>query len=196
MVHNNCGFIVGQGHQHKHLLSLLCGCTTRFWSWRIMVWRGLSSYEVLAYGNMCHLNSLRAAFKELPLPVPFNKMWQSVEKIIDRLHWQNHKGPYCKIHYSPDSILSESFNTMAAEQVNVWASGHAIHTPHVFLSLNGKEKKYIHPVMLQGWETAYCIKICKEVVQVCLMLYIWKYSNDDFNTLIPVMQVNIMIRHS
>jgi hypothetical protein len=35
-------------------------------------------------------------------------MWQSVGKIIDRLHLKNHKDPLC--------------NTMAAEQVNVWAS--------------------------------------------------------------------------
>ena len=154
MVHNNCGFIVGQGHQHKHLLSLLCGCTTRFWSWRIMVWRGLSSYEVLAYGNMCHLNSLRAAFKELPLPVPFNKMWQSVEKIIDRLHWQNHKGPYCKIHYSPDSILSESFNTMAAEQVNVWAS----RLKRIMVAM-----PYIHHMFIFHW----MVKRRNTYIQLC-----------------------------
>lgn len=77
---------------------------------------------VLAYDNMCHLDSLRAAKKDLPLPPPFNKMWTTVEKVIDRLHLKNHKDPSCKVNYDPDHILSKSFNTMAAEQVNVWAS--------------------------------------------------------------------------
>jgi hypothetical protein len=77
---------------------------------------------VLAYDNMCHLNSLRASRKTLPLPAPFDKMWQSVGKVIDRLHLKNHKDPSCKVKYNPDSTLSKSCNTMAAEQVNVWAS--------------------------------------------------------------------------
>ena len=77
---------------------------------------------VLAYDNMCHLNSLRAAQKDLPLPAPFNKMWQSFQKVIDRLHLKNHKDPSCKVLYNPDNLLSKSFNAMAAEQVNIWAS--------------------------------------------------------------------------
>ena len=77
---------------------------------------------MLVYDNMCHLNSLHAAQKDLPLPAPFDKMWQSVEKVIDRLHLQNHKDPSCKVNYNPGNILSKSFNTMAAEQVNVWTS--------------------------------------------------------------------------
>ena len=77
---------------------------------------------VLAYDNMCHLNSLRAARKDLPLPSPFDKMWKTIQKVIDRLHLQNHKNPSSKINYNPDNVLSESCNTMAAKQVNVWAS--------------------------------------------------------------------------
>lgn len=52
---------------------------------------------VLAYDNMCHLDSLRISRKDLPLPAPFNKMWQKVGKVIDRLHLQNHKDPLCKV---------------------------------------------------------------------------------------------------
>jgi hypothetical protein len=77
---------------------------------------------VLAYDNMCHLDSLRASRKDLPLPSPFNTMWKDVKKVIDRLHLQNHVDPTCKTKYNPDSILSKGLNTMAAEQVNVWAS--------------------------------------------------------------------------
>ena len=74
---------------------------------------------VLAYDNMCHLNSLCAPPKDLPLPSLFNKMWKTIRKVIDRLHLQNHKDPSCKINYNPDNILSELCNIMAAEQVNV-----------------------------------------------------------------------------
>lgn len=77
---------------------------------------------VLAYDNMCHLDSLRASRKDLPLPAPFNRMWKNVKKVIDHLHLQNHKDPSCKVKYDPDSVISTCFNTMAAEQVNVWAS--------------------------------------------------------------------------
>ena len=77
---------------------------------------------ILAYDNMCHLDSLRISRKDLPLPAPFNKMWQKVGKVIDRLHLQNHKDSLCKVKYNPDNSLPESFNTMAAEQVNIWAS--------------------------------------------------------------------------
>ena len=98
---------------------------------------------VLAYDNMCHLNSLHAARKDLPLPPSFDMLWKNVEKVIDRLHLQNHKDPSCKINYNPDNILSESFNTMAAEQVNVWASrlkSIMVAMPyihHIFFSPNG-----------------------------------------------------------
>ena len=59
---------------------------------------------VLAYDNMCHLDALHISRKDFPLPVPFNKMWQKVGKVIDRLHLQNHKDPKCKIMYNPDSF--------------------------------------------------------------------------------------------
>ena len=85
------------------------------------VWNAMKE-TVLAYDNMCHLNSLKAARKDLPLPHPFDKMWHSVIKVIDRLHLINHKDPSCKVKYNPDDVLSKSFNTMAAEQVNIWAS--------------------------------------------------------------------------
>ena len=118
----------GPNHPHKHLLSPLCGYTISSCNSKVMVCRSdeelVSAMKetVLAYDNMCHLNSLRAARKDLPLPSPFDKMWKTIQKVIDRLHLQNHKNPSSKINYNPDNVLSESCNTMAAEQVNVWAS--------------------------------------------------------------------------
>ena len=125
---------------------------------------------VLAYDNMCHLNSLRAAQKDLPLPAPFNIMWQSVQKVIDRLHLKNHKDPSCKVLYHPDNILSKSFNTMAAEQVNVWASGlkrvmvAMPYEHHILFSHRMVEEKCVHTVLLPSWKTAQSAKMCKKVV--------------------------------
>ena len=36
---------------------------------------------VIAYDNMCHLNSLRAAQSPLPLPPPYDQMWIRVTKV-------------------------------------------------------------------------------------------------------------------
>lgn len=77
---------------------------------------------VLAYDNMCHLDALKISKKELPLAFPFNRMWQDVKKVIDRLHLKNHVDPSCKTKYNPDILLSKNYNTMSAEQINVWAS--------------------------------------------------------------------------
>ena len=36
---------------------------------------------VLAYDNMCHLDGLRAARRPLPLPPPYDMMWQKITKV-------------------------------------------------------------------------------------------------------------------
>ena len=36
---------------------------------------------VLAYDNMCHLDGLKAAQRPLPLPPPYNMMWQKIVKV-------------------------------------------------------------------------------------------------------------------
>ena len=36
---------------------------------------------VLAYDNMCHLDSLKVARKPLPLPKPFDEMWLAITKV-------------------------------------------------------------------------------------------------------------------
>ena len=36
---------------------------------------------LLAYDNMCHLDSLRASRQPLPLPPPFNEMWLKITKV-------------------------------------------------------------------------------------------------------------------
>ena len=53
---------------------------------------------------------------------PFNKMWHNVVKVIDRLLIKNHKDPRCKTVRNPEGQRPQEFNTMAAEQTNVWAS--------------------------------------------------------------------------
>ncbi len=77
---------------------------------------------VLAYDNMCGLDRLKAAKEDLPLPPPFDKLWQRITKIIDRLHIRNHKDEMCHRLYNPDSVLDEKKNTMAGEQAFSWLS--------------------------------------------------------------------------
>ena len=81
---------------------------------------------VLAYDNMCNLCRLRVAKSPLPLPPPLDKIWESVDKIIDefRIHLNNHVSPECKEKFSPEKIKQENkyFNTQAGEQTFVWVS--------------------------------------------------------------------------
>ena len=80
------------------------------------------SHTVIAYDNMCHVDGLKLAKLDLPFQKPFDKMWQRVVKVIDRLHIRNHKDDKCKTVYNPDGKIPAKYNTMAAEQTNVWAS--------------------------------------------------------------------------
>lgn len=80
------------------------------------------SETVLAYDNMCHLDSLKASKVQLPFPKPFDEAWKCIGKVIDRLHLRNHVDPKCKRMYNPDDVVPQSFNTMACEQTFIWAS--------------------------------------------------------------------------
>ena len=82
---------------------------------------------VLAYDNMCNMCNLcrlRVAKSPLPLPPPLDKIWESVDKIIDEFHLNNHVSPECKENFSPEKIKPENmyFNTQAGEQTFVWVS--------------------------------------------------------------------------
>ena len=79
------------------------------------------STTTLTYDNMCHVDSLKIAKKDLPFPAPLDKSWLRINKVIDRLHISNHKDSWCKQLYSADKIPPE-YNTMACEQTFVWAS--------------------------------------------------------------------------
>jgi hypothetical protein len=115
---------------------------------------------------MCHLDAL-AFLERICLFLPFNKMWQKVGKVIDRLYLQNHKDPKCKIMYNPDSSLSKRVNTMAAEQVNVWASrlkrimASMPYIHHMFFFHRMVKKKCIYRNLLQNWE-ATCMYFAKK----------------------------------
>ena len=87
---------------------------------------------VLAYDNMCHLDSLYTSRRDLPLPAPFNKMWQKVGKVIDHLHLQNNKDPLCNVKYNPDNSLSKSVCLGKSVKENYGV--YAIYASHVFLS--------------------------------------------------------------
>ena len=79
----------------------------------------------LVYDNMCQLNSLRAAKEALPLPKPFDRMWEPVNKCIDGFHLRNHVDPTCRLLYSPSRITEvnpelKSANTEEAEEAFAW----------------------------------------------------------------------------
>lgn len=82
------------------------------------------SEVIIAYDNMCHLDSLRIAKNPLPLPPPFDTMWMKVRKTIDSLHIKNHKSARCQELYHPDNIQKDHplYNLMCAEQTFVWLS--------------------------------------------------------------------------
>jgi hypothetical protein len=74
---------------------------------------------------MCNLARLRAARADLPLPSPFNKMWEKIGKVIDTFHLNNHKNHDCHIMYDPKQIKDRfpnlfSANTEAAEGTFAW----------------------------------------------------------------------------
>ena len=52
-------------------------------------------HKFLAYDNMCHLDNLKVAKKELQLPGDLKYMWLDISKIIDSLHLRNHKDQKC-----------------------------------------------------------------------------------------------------
>ncbi|KAJ7318658.1 hypothetical protein OS493_037446 [Desmophyllum pertusum] len=80
------------------------------------------SSTIVAYDNMCHVDGMKLAKCDLPFQEPFDKMWQNVVKVIDRLHIRNHTDKKCQTVYNPEGKIPARYNTMAAEQTNVWAS--------------------------------------------------------------------------
>lgn len=80
------------------------------------------SNTILAYDNMCHVDGMKVACKDLPFPSPLSQVWQCIVKVIDKLHIRNHKDVKCKTIYNPEGKVPDGYNTMAAEQTFVWAS--------------------------------------------------------------------------
>ena len=72
------------------------------------IYKAMSSV-CLSYDNMCHMDGLKIAREDLPLPKPFNKAWELVGKVIDRLHLGNHVDKKCKTLYNPDEKIPKGF---------------------------------------------------------------------------------------
>ena len=72
----------------------------------------------VSYDNMCHLNNLKVARRQLPLPGDLAHLWLDVNKIIDDLHIKNHRDPRCEQYRAP----AEIGNTMSCEQTFAWLS--------------------------------------------------------------------------
>lgn len=84
------------------------------------------SEKWLVYDNMCQLLRLKAARNKLPLPKPYDEMWNYINKAIDAFHLGNHKSDECKERLNPKRIgdmhphLKDTKNTSAAEQTFSW----------------------------------------------------------------------------
>ena len=85
-----------------------------------MMYQKLNGVNFLLH--MINVDGMNAAKTNLPLPAPYNKIWQSVSKIIDVFHFNNHIREDCKIKYNP-RLLKEvhpNFNTQVCEQTFSW----------------------------------------------------------------------------
>ena len=71
---------------------------------------------------MCNVDRLKVARKDLPFPHPFNKLWDTVRKIIDTFHMKNHKREQCHHIYNPKVLkdVHPMYNTQACEQTFSW----------------------------------------------------------------------------
>ncbi len=56
---------------------------------------------------MCHVDNLKVARKELPLPGDLKHIWQDINKIIDTLHIRNHVDKRCKQMYHLEPLKEE-----------------------------------------------------------------------------------------
>ena len=123
-------------------------------------WGGI----ILAYDNMCHLDSLVAARKDLPLDPPYDKMWNKVTKIIDSLHIKNHTDQKCLQKYHPGTIKEShpEYNLMCAEQTFTWLSRYK----KILCSMNKTHHCfYLHRVIKRrNRYTELCIKIGRKVL--------------------------------
>ena len=76
----------------------------------------------LSYDNICHVDELKLLSKPLPLPMPEDKIWLEINKVIDPLHINNHTRQKCKDLYNPEKVKKEvpEANLMSAEQTFAW----------------------------------------------------------------------------
>ena len=113
---------------------------------------------------MCGLQRLRIARQPLPFNPPFDRLWMTINKIIDSFHLPNHNDPQCREKYNPDSIKAENpaFNTQAGEQTFVWAGRFR----HILCAMNKTHHLfYLHRMIRRrNAYTAKCYKFGKKPI--------------------------------
>ena len=119
---------------------------------------------MLAYDNMCHLNNLRVAKQDLPLPGDLKYIWKDITKIIDDLHIKNHKDPSCHQLYNADAVKenNEHLNTMCCEQTFSWLSRHK----KILCAMNKRHFHfYLHRMVIRRNKyISYCYSVGKRLV--------------------------------
>ena len=80
---------------------------------------------------MCNLQRLRVAQN---LPSPYDRLWMSINKVIDVFHFRNHISPVCKELFSPAKLKADNpdFNTQVAEQTFSWIARYK----HIVCAMN------------------------------------------------------------
>ena len=153
----------------------------------------------LVYDNMWHLDNIRAAKEDLPLPDTYKSIWKVIKKVIDRLHLKNHANPKCKVTYSPDQ-LPPGYITQAAEQTffrlsrfkrivdsmtqtyHLFYTHRMIKRKHRYTSLCLKSER--EPVLPNIPVFFFFLKMMLENLQViamcCVYKYIYKWQNNLF----------------
>ena len=102
----------------------------------------------LAYDNMCNLQRLRVAQNPLFLPSPYDRLWMSINKVIDVFHFRNHISPVCKELFSPAKLKADNpdFNTQVAEQTFSWIARYK----HIVCAMNKTHHLfYLHRMVLR-----------------------------------------------
>ena len=103
----------------------------------------------LAYDNMCNLCHLKVARK----PLPLDRAWLRMNKIIDSFHLRNHVNPECHTSLLPQTKKNPDANTQAGEQTFVWM---ARYKNIVYATNKTHHLFYLHHMIRRNNYTAKC----------------------------------------
>ena len=72
--------------------------------------------NIIIYDRGCDMKRMVQKF------FPANHVLSSMDYVIDKFHFSNHKENYCKVNCNPNDKELEGVNTEVCEQINFWIS--------------------------------------------------------------------------